>query len=179
MKLNKPEKASVIHSGIKLGLGSSYHIYNEEYFNGKSIFSYNLGIYINATFSKFLYMQTELNYFSGGSDNSLGTLRTHCINVPLNFYISSNKYEEVSAFLLLGGYYDYCFNGKIGSSNLNIGTDYSRRSYGLNYGFGIKIKKVGIELVNKRGLSNVLINYPNGSVFEKSFLVAVSIDIWE
>ena len=169
-------KNSKISYGIKAAIGKSFHIYKEDFFNAKPIFAYNAGFYLNIKISKYFFIQPEVNYYSTGSDNFAGFIRTQTVDIPVNLQFSTGNNNGVWAYFLLGGYYNYCFSAKIGSDNLKIGTDYEQNNYGINYGVGLKIQKVGIEFYNKRSLSNILLTNPSGDVFEKAMFFSFSYD---
>jgi len=143
-------------AGIRLNNGSSRHNYRDEYYKGKSIYSFGAGAFVNLRLSRMLYLQPELLYESKGSQHADGTFRTHSLTTPLNLQITTINEDFAKFYCLLGAYYSYHFGGSISGEPMDFGGAYQDMEWGLNVGLGIQVMdRVQTGIYFQRGLSNL------------------------
>ncbi len=159
--------AKVFRPGVRLNVGSSHHNYREEFYQGKSIFSTEAGLFARIRTTNFLIIQPEVLYETRGSKHNDGNYRTHSITTPLNLLISSTENGMVQAYFLIGGYYSYHLGGKVNSTDIDFQEVYHDQEYGLSYGFGFQVMNIQVGMTIRQGLTSILQDANSGSVTNK------------
>nr|CAI78714.1 hypothetical protein [uncultured Flavobacteriaceae bacterium] len=137
--------------GIKAGL--NYNA-NGDYFESISSnaqnpdrnIGYHIGLYDKI--GDKLYFKPELVYTSTKSDYDSDTFKMQKIDAPL--LIGLNVLGPVSVFA--GPSFQYILDSEFGGISINdIENDFS---VGLNFGIGLNLKKIGLDLRYERGFSS-------------------------
>lgn len=149
--------------GLRLNIGSSHHNYKEEFYQGKSIFAAEAGLFANIRAASFLTIQPEVLYETKGSKHMNGTFRTHSVTTPLSLLITTPDNAGFRTYLQLGGYYSYHFGGKLGDDKIDFQDAYNVHEYGITYGFGFEIMNVQMGIYMQKELSELLQD-PAGTV---------------
>jgi aminopeptidase YwaD len=146
-----------IRPGVRLRLGSSHHNYLEEFYQGKSIFAAQAGLYASIRPAGFLTIQPELLYETRGSEHPEGNFRTHSVTVPLNLLISNpdDSGIGVKTYLQIGGYYSRHFAGKAGDNTIDFLNVYNNQEYGLTWGFGFEVMRFQYGVYFQRAFSGL------------------------
>jgi aminopeptidase YwaD len=170
-KDGKP-KTKIFKPGVRFNMGSSWHKYPAEFYNGKDGFAIQTGLYTHINLVSRFSLQPEVLYETMGSDNTDGKFRTHAITTPVNILISfaGNKDFETWSYFVLGAYYTYNFAGKKGSHNIDFEDTFDPYEYGLNAGFVINMSKIQIGITRKIGLSNLYRDKKNGTIQNSAIL---------
>jgi len=154
----------IFRPGIRLGLGSSRHIYRAEFYEGKSVLSGEGGVFAFIRATNYLAIQPEVLYETKGSQHLEGTFRTHSITTPLNLLITTPDNIMGQFYFLVGGYYSYHFGGKVSDTNLDFQNEYNNQEFGLNFGFGFQVLNVQMGLCFRKGLTSLWRDSDAGSV---------------
>jgi aminopeptidase YwaD len=156
--LAKNEGLPFFRFGLKANVGSSYHAYPDEFYNGKSKFSFESGLLTQFRITKNLSLQPEVLYSSSASDFSTGNFRTHSITTPVSLVLATkmNKMFYQRFFLHFGGYYTYHFSGSANGTSLDFDNTYEQTETGLVYGFGVEMMSILVGVNFKYGLSNIM-----------------------
>lgn len=139
LKLKSTKNDHRVSIGILLGGGPAYHIYKDDYFNGKDIFAFSGGLFTKVKLTNKMDIVPEVLYQSLGSKHNDGTLRTHQVTIPLNLRLNllpSDTYSD-NFYFLVGPYYSYRFHGKLGGTSMDFDNIFNRDDIGLQYGFGV------------------------------------------
>jgi aminopeptidase YwaD len=161
----KTQKPFSLHfnAGVIAGLGSSHHKYSEEFYNAKSVFTYNAGLFMQLHVGKRITLQPEVLYQSDGSKSEEGIFRRYSLYVPVNLHYNIvNEYDGLfKVYPFAGGYFIYTFDGKNGEDKLDFDNDYNNQEWGMNLGLGMDIKKFQAKITWRRGLSELSRNDEN------------------
>jgi hypothetical protein len=166
--------AILFNAGITAGLGSASHKYPDEFFNPKSVFAYNGGLFLQMHIGKFITLQPEAQFQSDGSQSSDGTFRRQSIVVPVNLHFNiMNEYNGLyKVFPFAGGYYLFSFNGKLGGNDIDFDESYSKNEWGLNLGIGCDITDWQVKFTWRRALTNLSLE-PDTKIFPAMWFLSV------
>lgn len=169
---NGEVKQPVFAPGLRLNIGSGFHRYPDEFYNGKKGLAIQTGLYAQIRMFKGFYLQPEIVYETLASDNANGKIRTHALTAPVNLLVSfaSNGDMDVWSYFLLGGYYSYYFMGVHGSKSMDFSSEFSETEHGLNLGYVINISRVQIGFTKKIALSNLYQDKSKGNINTQAFL---------
>lgn len=158
---------------IRLGSGLSSYKYTDEFYVGKSVFTFDAGLRAQISLSKHFAIQPEVMYATSGSKSGPGTMRTHQVEVPFHILFGVNNLSSGNAYIMLGGYYKYFLSGKNGNVNVDYSTDCNDYQYGLSYGIGFDISKFQVNILGKVALSELYSNQQLDNVYERGFSLNV------
>lgn len=168
----EPEKEEIpiFIAGMRLNAGSNYHDYKDQFFEGKSLFAAEAGLFAQIRLTKHLRLQPEVVYELKGSEHNDGNLRMHAVTVPVNIMLTSGDPVSFNpmAYLLAGGYYSYNFAGKIGDIETDFENDFESEEYGFTFGVGFQIQKVQLGFYRKLGLTDITKESPTGEIRSNS-----------
>ncbi|MHA1207503.1 MAG: M28 family peptidase [Candidatus Hodarchaeales archaeon] len=144
--------------GLKANVGSSYHSYPNEFFNGKSKFSSEVGLMTQLKITKNFSLQPEVLYSTLASDFNTGNFRTHSVTTPVSLVLATkmNKVYNLRLYVNVGGYYSYHFSGSANGKSLDFDNTFEQTETGLVYGFGMEVMSVFISVNFLHGLSNLM-----------------------
>ncbi len=142
--------------GIKANIGTSYHSYTNEFYNGKKKFSSEIGLITQLNISKNLSLQPEVLYSTIASDYNTGNFRTHSISIPVSLVLASKMNYGGRFYVNLGAYYSYHINGTANGESLDFVNTYNNTETGLVIGLGFELNSFIVGLNFKRGLSNMV-----------------------
>jgi aminopeptidase YwaD len=144
-------------AGVTAGAGISHHKYPDEFFNPRSIFAYNAGLFMQVNFGKWITLQPEVLFQSDGSKSKDGTFRRQSVIIPVNLHVNLvHEYGGLIRFYpFAGGYYLYSFEGKNGSNEIDFDEDFSDQEWGMNLGIGMDIMDWQVNLTWRRSLTNL------------------------
>ena len=164
---NKDGSAFVV--GYNLGIGSNYHYYKEQYFDGKPLLSFEAGLNSQFRVSKTFILQADVNYEFLGSETIYGSTRMHSVVPALNLMLTTNNKskEGFFAFASAGAYYRYNFGGSTGDDNVALFDVYKHDDYGVKYSVGLQFNKIQFNFNSLVGLNNIDIFEPNGNVYNR------------
>jgi hypothetical protein len=162
IRMQKPY-ALQLNAGVTVGLGSSRHKYPNEFYNAKSVFAYNAGLFLQMSLGKIITLQPEVLFQGDGSKSDTGTFRRQSICIPLNLHFNIvNDYGGMyKVYPFAGGYFLYAFDGKKGEDELDFDNEYYRQEWGMILGIGMDIKNFQTKLTWKRSLSELSRNSAN------------------
>jgi len=170
-KMQKPF-AVRFNAGVTAGLGSSRHIYRGEYYNARSVFAFNAGLFAQMNMGKIITLQPEVLYENDGSKSDVGSFHRQSVCVPLNLHFNIvNEYGGMYKFYpFAGGYYKYSFDGKNGGHALDFENEYNNQEWGINLGIGLDMMKIQAKLTWRQSLSelsrdNTIDIYPSAWFF--------------
>jgi hypothetical protein len=143
-------------AGVRINAGSGNHIYKDEFYDGKSIFAFETGVFTNIRLTKTLSLQPEILYETKGSQHEEGKYRTHAVTVPVSLQFGSPEQATVRTFIQVGGYYSYHFGGKLGDGSIDYKEVFTPHEFGFTYGIGIEVMNVQMGFYGQRGLSSIL-----------------------
>lgn len=146
----------VFRAGLRIRVGSAYHNYKKEFFQGKSIFATGAGLFTQIRLGRSFTLQPELLYETAGSRHQDGNFRSHALTAPLSLLLTTPTEGLVRAHLQLGGYYSHKFAGRIGDRSIDFKNTYTSEEYGLCLGFGMKVVNMHYDLIIKQGLNSLL-----------------------
>ncbi|MEZ5071782.1 MAG: M28 family peptidase [Bacteroidales bacterium] len=146
---------AVLRAGFMTGLGSSYHDYVNDYFQGKSIFSASGGLYAQLRLTKNFTLQPEVLYETKGSQHADGNFRTHSLTTPVSLLFTSPSMSGVRSYAQFGGYFSHHFGGRLGGTAIDFENTYANQEYGLVFGGGLEVMKVHMGVVVQRGISSL------------------------
>jgi hypothetical protein len=153
-------------AGIRINAGSGKHNYKDAFYEGKSVFAFEAGMFASIRISDHLAIQPELLYETTGSQHQEGKFRTHAITLPLSIQYTLAEESLVRTYLQAGGFYSYQLGGKLGNDPIDYEGTYTPHEFGFTYGFGLEIMGVQMGLYVQRGLSSI-VNQPeteNGDI---------------
>lgn len=160
--------------GFKLGMGSSNHTYEKEFYVGKQIFAAQVGFFSKINMTKALSLQPELLYRTVGSKHTNGVLRTHEVTIPVNLRLSLNPWSKGSmtpeVFIIAGPYYSHKFSAKVGVNKLDFDNDFRVDEKGLQYGIGIEMMGVQFSSSFQRSFTSI---DRNSKVLPNSFMLSL------
>lgn len=141
--------------GIMLSIAGSRHIYTDEFYNGKAMFSPGLGMFAQFRINNIFTVQPELLYNYNRSLTADGKFRRHSITLPIN--LQAGFLDDVShrLYYLGGAYGQYSFAGKAGDQTLDLGGLHREIEWGINFGFGYQIDKVNIAYIWRRAINTL------------------------
>jgi aminopeptidase YwaD len=162
------------YGGITAGLGSSRVKFPDEYYNPKSIFSYNAGLFMQVHLGGIFCLQPEVLYQSDGSKSSQGTFRRQSIVVPVDIQVNIvDQYDGmIRVYPFLGAYYLNTFGGKNGDEDLNFNNSVSKDEWGMDLGLGTDIMDWQINFTWRRALTNLSLE-PDTKMFPAMWFLSV------
>ncbi len=143
-------------AGIRINMGSGWHSYKNEYFQGKSIFAIQTGAFLSVSVTRQLAIQPELLYETTGSQHQEGKFRSHAITIPLSLKYTLSEESMVRTFVQAGGYYSYHLGGKLGKDPIDFGGTFTPHEFGFTYGVGMEAMGLQMGLFVKRGLTSIV-----------------------
>ena len=143
-------------AGIRVNTGSGKHNYKDEFYEGKSVFAFEAGVFASLRLTDRLAIQPELLYETTGSHHLEGKFRSHAVTLPLSLQFTLAEESVVRTYLQAGAYYSYQFGGKVGNNPIDYEGTYTPHEFGLTYGAGLEIMGVQIGLYVQRGLSSIV-----------------------
>jgi len=158
----------LIRPGIKLGLGTGQHNYQEEFFQGKSIFAGEAGFFLQIRPIPVLVIQPEVLYESRGSRHPDGRFRTHAITAPLNLQFSSPGSGMFRSYFQVGGYYTYYFGGSVGGDRIDFEDTYRDQEFGISFGLGFEIMNIQWGVCFRNGLTGILQDEDAGRIVSEN-----------
>jgi aminopeptidase YwaD len=167
-ELKAVEEKNIFRAGIRAGIGTGQHIYQEEFYQGKSIFAGEAGFFLQIRPIQVLVIQPEVLYESNGSMHPDGHFRTHAVTIPLNLQISTPGSGIFRSFFQAGGYYTHYFAGTAGGANIDFQDTYEDHGFGINYGVGFEIMKVQWGVSFRKGLTSILRDEDAGRIVNES-----------
>lgn len=143
--------------GLKANIGGSHHNYSDEFYNGKSKFSYEIGIMTQLKITKNISLQPEVLYSSLGSGFPDGNFRTQSISTPISLVLATTMNQEMKTRLYInaGAYYSYHFSGKAAGESMDFENDFHQTETGLVYGIGLEVFAIFASINFKHGLSDI------------------------
>lgn len=155
-RLQRPYGLS-LSPGILANIGSSNHVYPDEFFNAKGVFAFSTGFSLKFQFGRKFSLQPEILYDYNGSKSPAGAYRRHSLILPVNLqlYIAGDDGGFFRAYPIAGGYYRVNLAGKDGGANLDFDNLHPSSELGLNLGFGLDIMKVQVAFTWRRGLTDL------------------------
>lgn len=161
-------KVKVFRAGIRLNMGSGYHLYKDQFYRGKDIFAISTGALANIRLSGHFKLQPELLYESSGSQHSDGVFRTHSITTPLSLQLLTSEDSYVRVFAQVGGFYSYHMGGNISGTAIDFDNNYKRNEFGISFGAGIEVMEMlQMGIYFQRGLSD-LNRLPDNRIFQEN-----------
>ncbi len=156
--------------GISSNIGNNKHLYKNDFYNAKPLFSMETGIVMQFRLSKYLSIQPEASYEMYGSKVEAGNLRMHAVTPRISILLTTpnKRKDNPFGYLLAGGYYRYNFAGKENGHSADFTSKYSKTETGICFGAGLQILKYQMGFYQKYGLNNVLQNNTNGEIINKS-----------
>lgn len=148
---------AIFSSGFRLNSGSSYHVYRDEFYRGKSVIAIETGLYSQLRLAKHWRLQPEVLYELKGSKHPGGNLRMHAITVPMNVLLTTGDPVgfQPMGFLLVGGYYSYNFAGTINGERIDFDNIHEMNEYGISFGVGFQFRKTQVGFYSKYGLNDI------------------------
>lgn len=142
-------------SGFGFKAGLNYNA-NGDYFESVSSnakhpdrnVGYHLGVF--GKFGKQVYFKPELVYTSTKSDYNDDTFKMQKLDAPM--LVGLKVLGPISVFG--GPSFQYILDTDFKASNLSINKVENDFSVGLNFGIGLNLNKLGIDVRYERGLSN-------------------------
>lgn len=143
--------------GAILNMGNNHHYYPNEFFNGKSKFSFETGLVTQFMSSEHLSLQAEVLYSSMASDFIPGNFRTHSISTPVSIVYGTRMNQDIRQrfFMSLGLYYSYNFAGTVGGKKMDFVNDFDRNESGIVCSLGLELMSVIVGVTSRYGLSNL------------------------
>ena len=146
----------VFQPGIRLNIGSSYHLYKDQFYNGKDIYAMSAGFIGNIRLSESFRLQPEVLWETKGSQHTDGVFRTQTLTTPLSLQLITSEDSYFRSFVQAGGYYSHHFAGNISGTPIDFDNAYHRNEFGLNFGFGIEVMNmVQLGFYYQKGLSDL------------------------
>jgi hypothetical protein len=156
-------------TGMRINTGNYRHHYKDEFYEAKSLFALDAGLFTQIRLTKRFRLQPEVIYELKRSEHMDGNLSMHAVSVPVNLLITTGDPEGFNpmAYFLAGGYYSYNFAGKIGKEDIDF-DNFETEEYGLNIGICIQVQKIQMGYYQKIGLSDVAKNNTAGEILGRS-----------
>ena len=137
IEFRKTEK--LIEFGPVIGLGFNSFNISEGGLTNKSRFMFNGGIATHTRLGNHFALQANAVYANRGSKTESGAANISSIDVPVSLLLMT-PYDMARAYLLLGGYYNYALDGKIGGNTIKWSeNNVNRNDFGLSFGLGMMI----------------------------------------
>ncbi len=150
-----PPGPKVFRPGIRINAGTNHHNYQDEFYDGKPVFSGEAGLFASISAARFLIIQPEVLYQTIGSQHPGGNFRTHSITTPVTLLFSSPAENMIQTYFLFGGYFSYHFGGTVNRADIDFRNVYDNQEVGLSYGFGLQVMNVQVGMIIRNGLSNI------------------------
>jgi hypothetical protein len=132
-KIHRPQSRFIF--GVSACMGSNYHHYAKGAVNGKTAFSYGVGMMTQINF-RYFAIRPELYYDRIRAKHPAGTIVTDNLTIPLSIVmqptVNSFKFD-----VFFGGYYAYRFAGKQDKNKIDFQNSFNRNEGGLTFGFGM------------------------------------------
>jgi aminopeptidase YwaD len=139
---------------IRMSVGRSYFNYVDEYFNGKPVMAFELGVFYQIKLSKHFAVQPELLYANSGGETGYGVLRNQYVKVPIHIQFGTNNWSRENIYCMFGGYYQYCFSTTINGEKSPIYSNSELSQWGLSYGVGVSFSKIQFSVFAHDALTN-------------------------
>lgn len=161
--------------GISSNIGNNKHIYKNEFYISKPLFSLETGLVTQFKFSKYFSVQPEVSYEMYGGKVETGNLRIHAVTPRLNLLITTPNEGKGFPFvyLLAGGYYRNNFAGSENGKSVDFSAKYSKSETGICFGAGVQVMKYQMGFYQKYGFNNVLQNDADGEILNKTTYFSV------
>jgi hypothetical protein len=145
-------------TGISFGAGRAFHLYDDEFYQSKVGFAFNIGLYSQFRLSRSFDLQVEAKYLNYSTTHTYGKFRTHDIFVPVSmlYYLNGRSDSQLfpNLFLIWGGNYSYRLSTKVGDGTYSS-ANFKDHSYGLQFGLGFSIMNANIQMVRYSALSSI------------------------
>jgi hypothetical protein len=161
---NKTSLIKRFSVGVVVNLGNGRHLYEDEFFNAKTAFSYSAGLQFNYKLTRITHLNIEGLYDYNASKSAEGKLNRQSVTIPLNieFGTPTNSGKGSRLFIFAGPYYRYSFDGKNGTTKLDFDNVYSKNEWGYNFGVGADFNQLRIAYTYRQAFSSILEN--NGDI---------------
>ncbi|HTO34633.1 MAG TPA: outer membrane beta-barrel protein, partial [Flavobacterium sp.] len=161
---NKTSLIKRFNVGVVVNLGNGRHLYEDEFFNAKTAFSYSAGLQFNYKLTRITHLNIEGLYDYNASKSAEGKLKRQSVTIPLNieFGTPTNSGKGSRLFIFAGPYYRYSFDGKNGATKLDFDNVYSKNEWGYNFGIGADFHQLRIAYTYRQAFSSILEN--NGDI---------------
>jgi aminopeptidase YwaD len=156
LRMQKPY-AVRFNAGVTIGLGGSGHKYPGEYYNAKSVFAYNSGLFAQMNIGKRITFQPGVLFESDGSKSDAGIFRRQSVCIPADIHVNIvNEYGGMfKLYPFAGAYFRYSFDGKNGKNKIDFENEIFNKEWGFNLGLGADMKQFQVKLSWRRGLSEL------------------------
>lgn len=153
------------NTGILANIGSTNHIYPDEFFDANNVFAFSTGLFLKVQAGQIFAVQPEILYDFNGSKSADGTYRRHSLTIPLNlhYYLLSDQRDMVRVFPLAGPWFRYNFAGRDGGEAIDFDLHPSTE-WGISLGFGFEVMRVSMAFTWRRGLTDIPV-MPGTSAF--------------
>lgn len=153
-----PRDYKIFRWGGVVNIGSGGFNFPDEYYDAKSVFGFNAGLFYRINLTRSLSVQNEVLYdFNGsrfvGNDN----FRAHSVTVPLNIQFGPQLGSpDYRTYIFAGAFYRHTF-----SNNLNDffnelkAHSFNNNEWGYNLGFGADLGKYSVGYTYRKGLTNL------------------------
>lgn len=155
--------------GLTFGLGSSSHLYKEEFFDAKEDAAASGGVRLQYRFHRQFSLSLEGLYNYNSSQSAQQTFSREGIMVPLNLQFGTNFY------VFAGAYYTHYLKAKIGDQKLDFKDSLRKQEWGANYGVGINYLRYDIRLQGTRGFQSIYKNGPK--VIPRGFYISFTYNL--
>ena len=123
--------------GALANIGSNHHYYTEGALDGKSAFSYGVGLSGQVNMGWFA-IRPEVYFENIGAKYPQGNINSQNITIPLNLVVQT-KDASAGFDVFVGPYYSLLLNGKQGKEALDFDNTFNDIEWGINWGVGIKM----------------------------------------
>ncbi len=159
-----------VQFGLILSSGSNFHLYKDDFFNGKSVSSFEAGLTSWVKLSNHFALQTGLVYELTGGKTASGLVRFHSLTPQISIVAgtSTASLNEPSGFIFAGGYYRYNFEGVKDGSHFNYTEEYYKTEPGIMAGIGFKYNNIQFSFQRKYSLNRINTDLADGNIYNRS-----------
>lgn len=147
-------------AGFVALLGSSGHLFPDEFFTADPAFAFGAGLFLEMHFGRRFSLQPEVLYDMNGSKSAAGTFRRHSVTIPvnLNYKLVTGPGGFFRFYPFAGGYYRHSFSGKDGDVELDFDGLHPAGEWGVNVGAGLEVMGIRIAYTWRSGLSDISVD---------------------
>ena len=164
----------VFRWGYTVGLGSSQFDYKNQFFYGKNVLAYQLGVTSQFKLSKTTSLQPSVVYESYGSKTEYGTMRVHAATPSLDFMLNTKSTQNAFAYIAGGLYYRYNFSASAKDPDFNFPNQLNDQDLGYRFSVGFNIQKIQLNFVTTHSLIDLGKDMPKGDIRNTTAYISVS-----
>ncbi|MCH7414565.1 M20/M25/M40 family metallo-hydrolase [Belliella sp. R4-6] len=166
--------------GVHLGMGSSHHRHEEDFYRAFGLFSIEAGLYGKLRISRKFELAVSTLYDIHGSVVEDGKLRRHSLTIPalVRFNIAQDEDGSFRFFTGVGPYYRHHLRQRMGEDARAVlaSLDLAQNELGVSLQFGFQVNKISLLAEWRDAVTDVYDLPADSGIKSRNFRVGLTYD---